>query len=176
MKLLSNLRLFFLFFFLLFSPLFSLHLRESDKQEKKKYPEVHVHMEPSTFDLKELQAKSEDRRAQRNMIRDLEEKMSLDRQAFKQVTSIQNDEIQHLSEAIKLNSYYTMRKIINTKENKEKEGNKPKETEMSFEKKIELISNPFEVVKDQNLKESLEKIPKNRLETYGDIVDKIYGA
>jgi len=170
-----NLTLFFLY---ASSLVISVHLRDGDKQEKKNYPEVHVHMEPSTFDLKDLESKSRDRRAQRNMIRDLEEKLSLDRQAFQQVTSIQNDEIQHLSEAIKLNSYYTMKKVINTKENKEKGSNeKTKEDkEMSFEKKMELISNPYEVVKDDNMKETIEKIPKNRLESYGDIVDKIYGG
>ena len=71
-----------------------------------------------------------------------------------------------------------MKKVINTKENKEKGSNeKTKEDkEMSFEKKMELISNPYEVVKDDNMKETIEKIPKNRLESYGDIVDKIYGG
>lgn len=164
--------------FILIIPFFqNISLRDGDKSEKKNYPEVHVRMEPSTFDLKDLQIKSEDKRAQRNMLRDLEEKMSLDKQAFQQVTSIQNDEIQQLSEAIKLNSYYTMRKIINTKENLEKMAtNRKEEKEMKNEKKLELISNPFEVVKDENMKETIEKIPKNRLETYGDIVDKIYGG
>ena len=147
-----------------------------NENEKKNYPDVHVHMEPSTFDLKDLQAKSEDRRAERNMVRDLEEKINIDKQAFQQVTSIQNDEIQQLSEAIKLNSYYTMRKIMNNRENAKKGGGILKPKEMSFEKKLELISNPYEVVKDNSMSKTLESIPKNRLETYGDIVDKIYGG
>lgn len=160
-------------FLLIFPFIENMHLRD----EKKNYPEVHVRMEPSTFDLKDLQIKSEDKRAQRNMMRDLEEKLSLDKQAFQQVTSIQNDEIQQLSEAIKLNSYYTMRKIMNTKENSGKNDNKLKDQkEMTIEKKIELISNPYDVVKDENMKETLDKIPRDRLETYGDIVDKIYGG
>ena len=160
------------------SSILSLSLKHKAPKEKANYPEVHVHMDPSTFDLKDLQAKSEDKRAQRNMLRDLEEKISLDKQAFQQISSIQNDEIQQLSEGIKMNSYYTMRKIINSKENKEDSDGKIKENnkEMSFEKKMELISNPFVVVKDENMKETMKNNAKNRLETYGDIVDKIYGG
>lgn len=166
--------IFFLFcnFFLIFAT--DLDLKQ--KQEKKNYPDVHVHMDPPTFDLKDLLTKNHDKRAKRNMIKDLEEKINLDKQAFQQITSIQNDEIQQLSEAVKLNNYYTMRKIMNTKENLEKKTKKKQENEMSLEKKLELISDPFNVVKDEQMENTLEKVPKNRLETYGDIVDKIYGA
>lgn len=168
-------KIFAILFFFVFG--FGSRLRANEKTEKKNYPDVHIHMDPSTFDLKDLQAKSEDRRAQTHMIRDLEEKINLDKQAFQQVASIQNDEIQQLSESVKMNSYYTMRKIMNSKENlAEKEQKNKKDTQMSLEKRMELLSNPFEPVKDQNLQETLEKIPKNRLETYGDIVDRIYGA
>ena len=106
------------------------------------------------------------------MIKDLEEKIQLDKQAFQQITSIQNSEIQKLGEAVKIGNYYTMRKIMNAKE--KKINNKGK-NEMSFEKKIGLISNPFDLVKDSE-GTTKNSIPKNRLENYGEIVDKLYGA
>lgn len=98
----------------------------------------------------------------------------MDKQAFQQITSIQNTEIQSLSELLTMGNYYTMRKIINEKENKNPtlKANPPKD-EMTFEKRISLSSDPFNMVKDEGIN---AKIPNNKLENYGEVVDKLYGA
>ena len=145
-------------------------LKKGKEVTLEKYPEVHVHMELPTHDIKEMLKNLKQKEYERHMIKDFEDKLNIDKQIFQQISNKQNMEIQKLSEVIKMNNYYTMKKVLNTSNNNTPFINKEKEDFDKFEKNMNLATDPFNFVQNENFLNEIN----TKYDSPKDIIDQIY--
>ena len=85
--------------------------REGDKEyTKNPLSEVNVFVNAPLVDVLDMKETLRRRRMQKDMIRNMEQKIQIDKSAFQQLTALQNGQIQKLSELVKMNNFYASRK------------------------------------------------------------------
>ena len=81
--------------------------------DKVPFMPTNIYFNSPIVDSKAMDIELQRRRYQRNMARQLDQKIQIDKQSFQQLTNIQNAQIQKLGEIVKMNQYYINQKSGN---------------------------------------------------------------
>jgi phosphate-selective porin len=75
----------------------------------------------------------------------MEQKIQVDKNAFQQVTTIQNGQIQKLAELVKMNNFYASRKgQYNYQTNYDKDISKQRDEDFKVQTQVETLTDPYE--------------------------------